>query len=300
MAYWEPIAELDEAYLVKPASKLREVTHEIARVTENRAPRGWWICFLIASTFAGIFAVCVGYLFYRGVGVWGNTAPVYWAWDITNFVWWVGIGHAGTLISAILFLFRQRVADGHQPLRRGDDDLRGHLRPHLPGHPRRAAVAALLRVPAPEPDDAVAELQVAAALGRLRGRHLLHGVAALLVHGPHPRPGHAARPVATKWRQRIYGFFALGWRGSNRHWQNYERAYLILAAISTPLVLSVHSVVSFDFATSVIPGLAHDDLPAVLRRRRHLLRLRDGRDGAPHRAVRLQARARRADARTSS
>jgi molybdopterin-containing oxidoreductase family membrane subunit len=94
MAYYEPIRELGEAPLVKPGSKLREVTDEIAGVTEKRAPLGWWICFLVASSFAGIFVLCVGYLFWRGIGVWGNTAPVYWAWDITNFVWWVGIGHA--------------------------------------------------------------------------------------------------------------------------------------------------------------------------------------------------------------
>ena len=77
MAYWEPIRELDEVPLVKPGSSLRDVTHDIARVSENRAPRGWWACFLLASAFAGIFVVCVCYLFYRGVGVWGNTAPVY-------------------------------------------------------------------------------------------------------------------------------------------------------------------------------------------------------------------------------
>ena len=79
MAYWEPIRELGETHLVKPGSSFGDVTNDIARVTENRAPRGWWACFLVASTFTGIFVLCVCYLFYRGVGVWGNKAPVYWA-----------------------------------------------------------------------------------------------------------------------------------------------------------------------------------------------------------------------------
>lgn len=108
MPYYEPIAAIDEGYFVRPGSSLRDITNDVARVTETPAPRGWWVCFGIALSLVGVFVVCVSYLFWRGVGVWGNTSPVYWAWDITNFVWWVGIGHAGTLISAILFIFRQR------------------------------------------------------------------------------------------------------------------------------------------------------------------------------------------------
>ena len=121
------------------------------------------------------------------------------------------------------------------------------------------------------------QLPQPAAVGRLRGQHLRHGLAALLVRRPDPRPGDAPRPRQDHGpRRSSTALFALGWRGSNRHWQHYERAYLLLAALATPLVLSVHSVVSFDFAVSQLPGLAHDDLPALLRRRRDLLRLRDG------------------------
>ena len=149
MAYWEPIKALDEAPLVKPGSTLKDVTHDIAVVTETRAPRGWWMCFMLASTFAGIFTLCVAYLFYRGVGAPGNTSPVYWAWDITNFVWWAGIGYAGTLISAILFIFRQR---WRTAINRFAEAMTicGYLRPHLPGHPRRSRVGRLLHVPATE------------------------------------------------------------------------------------------------------------------------------------------------------
>jgi hypothetical protein len=100
----------------------------------------------------------------------------------------------------------------------------------------------------------VAELPQPAAVGRVRGLHLLHGLAAVLVHGPHPDLATLRDRAKSKVAYYAYGMFALGWRGANRHWQNYEKAYLILAGLSTPLVLSVHTIVSFDFATSVIPG----------------------------------------------
>ena len=108
---------------------------------------------------------------------------------------------------------------------------------------------------------------------------LRHGLAAVLVHRADPRPGDAARPRRqSRSAQIVYGILALGWRGSARHWQRYETAYLLLAGLATPLVVSVHSVVSFDFAVAHRARLALDDLPALLRRRRDLLRLRDGAD----------------------
>src|SRR4029079_4977241 len=103
-----PIKAIGETPLVGEGTTFKSITETVARVTENKAPRGWWIAFLTAASFTGILGLAIGYLFWTGVGVWGNNAPVYWAWDITNFVWWIGIGHAGTLISAVLFLFRQK------------------------------------------------------------------------------------------------------------------------------------------------------------------------------------------------
>src|SRR5262249_34202054 len=103
-----PIKALGETPLTGEGVTFSSISETVCRVTENKAPRGWWIGFLIAATFTGIMGTAIGYLFWTGVGVWGNNAPVYWAWDITNFVWWIGIGHAGTLISAVLFLFRQK------------------------------------------------------------------------------------------------------------------------------------------------------------------------------------------------
>ncbi|MDB5557032.1 MAG: Molybdopterin oxidoreductase, partial [Rhizobium sp.] len=108
MSFEAPIKAIGEKDLVAPKSTFKSITEAVARVTENPAPTGWWIAFLTAFSFTGVLLGSIGYLFWRGVGVWGNNSPVGWAWDITNFVWWVGIGHAGTLISAVLFLFRQK------------------------------------------------------------------------------------------------------------------------------------------------------------------------------------------------
>ncbi len=108
MSYDAPIKELGETYLLPEGTTPHEVTETISRVTEDKTPRGWWLLFLMSLSALGAMGAALTYLFVQGVGVWGNNAPVYWAWDITNFVWWIGIGHAGTLISAILFLFRQK------------------------------------------------------------------------------------------------------------------------------------------------------------------------------------------------
>jgi molybdopterin-containing oxidoreductase family membrane subunit len=255
MAYYAPIRELDEAPLVKPGSTFHDITNDMSRVSENKAPRGWWIAFGISSTFVLIFTLCVGYLFYRGVGVWGNTQPVYWAWDITNFVWWVGIGHAGTLISAILFLFRQRWRTAINRFAEAMTLFAVICALIFPGiHVGRVWVVYYM-FPLPNqmslwPNFKSPLIWDLFAVGTYFTVSLLFWFTGLIPDLATLRD----RSKPGSLRQKAYGFFALGWRGSNRHWRNYERAYLILAAISTPLVLSVHSVVSTDFATSVIPG----------------------------------------------
>jgi molybdopterin-containing oxidoreductase family membrane subunit len=254
MAYWEPIPALDERPLVLPGSTLKDITNDIASVTETKAPRGGWIGFLLANAFAGLFTVCVAYLFYRGVGVWGNTAPVYWAWDITNFVWWVGIGHAGTLISAILFIFRQKWRTAINRFAEAMTIFAVICALIFPGiHVGRVWVVYYM-FPLPNqmalwPNFKSPLIWDLFAVGTYFTVSSMFWYVGLI-----PDLATLRDRSTTTIRRTIYGFFALGWRGSNRHWRNYERAYLILAAISTPLVLSVHSVVSMDFATSVIPG----------------------------------------------
>jgi Ni/Fe-hydrogenase subunit HybB-like protein len=254
MAYYEPITEIGEARLVQKGSTFAEVTDDIAGVTETPAPRGWWIAFGLAMTFVGIFTFCVGYLFWRGVGVWGNTSPVFWAWDITNFVWWVGIGHAGTLISAILFIFRQKWRTAINRFAEAMTIFAVICALIFPGiHVGRPWMMYYV-FPLPNqmtlwPNFKSPLLWDVFAVGTYFTVSLLFWYVGLI-----PDLATLRDRTTNRTRQVVYGLFALGWRGSNRHWRNYERAYLILAAISTPLVLSVHSVVSMDFATSVIPG----------------------------------------------
>lgn len=249
-----PIKALGEHSLLPEGTTFHDVTEKVCQVTENRAPRGWWIIFLSAVAFTGFMAIALTYLLVTGVGAWGNNSPVMWAWDITNFVWWIGIGHAGTLISAILFLFRQKwrtsinrfaeamtifavMCAGLYP---GVHTGRPWFDYYMFPVPNQMLMWPNFKSPLMWDIFAVSTYFTVSALFWFTG--LIPDFATLRDRSK------------TRIRRLVYGALALGWRGSNRHWRNYERAYLILAAISTPLVLSVHSVVSFDFATSVLPG----------------------------------------------
>jgi molybdopterin-containing oxidoreductase family membrane subunit len=249
-----PIAEIGETRLLPAHMTPALVSEQVSSVTERPAPLGWWIYFGISLLLLGVLGISVSYLFWEGIGAWGNNNPVGWAWDITNFVWWIGIGHAGTLISAILFLFRQK--------------WRTSINRFAEAMTIFAVICALLfpsihvgrpwhiyyTLPIPNqmsmwPNFKSPLLWDVFAVSTYFTVSLLFWYVGLI-------PDLATLRDRAKLvvRKRAYGFAALGWRNSNRHWRNYERAYLILAAFSTPLVLSVHSVVSFDFATSVMPG----------------------------------------------
>ncbi len=254
MGYIVPIKELEESPLVDPKISMHEVTEAVAKVTENPAPRGWWFAFLFAASFTGILGIAVAILFWFGVGVWGNNSPTYWAWDITNFVWWIGIGHAGTLISAVLFLFRQKWRTAINRFSEAMTIFAVMCAGMYPGLHIGRAWYAYYMFPIPNqmalwPNFKSPLMWDIFAVSTYFTVSLLFWFVGLI-----PDFATLRDRAKTAIRRKVYAFFALGWHGSNRHWQNYERAYLILAAFSTPLVLSVHSVVSFDFATSVIPG----------------------------------------------
>ncbi len=209
-----------------------------------------------------------------------------WAWAITNFVWWIGIGHAGTLISAILLLLNQQWRNS---INRFAEAMTlfavacAGMFPLL--HLGRPWLVYWL-FPYPNTMGVAAEFPQPAGVGRVRGFHVRHGLAAVLVRRPDARSGHPARPRQQSRRCKfIYGILAMGWRGSAKHWSVYETASLLLAGLATPLVLSVHTVVSFDFTIAHRPRLAQHLLPALLRGGRHLFRLRHG-AGAGHSAAR--------------
>jgi Ni/Fe-hydrogenase subunit HybB-like protein len=241
--------------VIAPGHTLGTVTDKISSIVLTRKTSvGWYAGFSAAFLLTVMLAVSVTYLFVRGIGIWGNNVPVGWAFEITNFVWWIGIGHAGTLISAILLLLRQTwrtsinrfaeamtlfavVCAGLFPaIHTGRPWLDYWLLPY----PNTMGVWPQFRSPIMWDVFAVSTYATVSLLFWFVG--LIPDLATLRDRSQ------------SKTGQVIYGVFALGWRGSARHWHRYETAYLLLAGLATPLVVSVHTVVSFDFSIAILPG----------------------------------------------
>ena len=242
----EPLILGDKSY--------HDITEDVCRPIENDAPKAWYLMITIAGLVAMWGIGCILYLIGTGIGTWGLNKTVGWAWDITNFVWWVGIGHAGTLISAILHLFRQNWRNAINRFAETMTLFAVICALVFPGiHVGRIWVAYWF-LPLPNqmgmwPNMRSPLIWDFFAVFTYFTVSLLFWYTGLI-----PDLATLRDRAKTNLKRKIYGFFALGWRGGNRQWQHYELAYLVLAGISTPLVLSVHSVVSSDFATSVIPG----------------------------------------------
>ena len=241
--------------LVDNHDSLGSVTKEVLRAAEvPKPPIGWFIGLGIASTLASCFGLLIGYLIFTGVGVWGNQNPVMWGFPIVNFVFWVGIGHAGTLISAILFLFRQKWRTAINRFAEAMTIFAVICAGTFPGiHVGRVWLAYWL-FPIPNQMEMWPQFR-SPLLWDVFAVSTYFTVSLLFWYlGMVPDLATMRDRANTKLKAFAYGFFSLGWRGSTRHWHRYERAYLLLAALATPLVLSVHSVVSFDFAVSQLPG----------------------------------------------
>jgi molybdopterin-containing oxidoreductase family membrane subunit len=223
-------------------------------VLKRKTPLGWFVGFGIAFFLVQLLLLTITHLLFTGIGIWGNNIPVGWAFDIINFVWWIGIGHAGTLISAILLLLRQkwrtsinRFAEAMTLFAVASAGLFPLLhmgRPWLAywmlPHPNTMGLWPQFRSPLMWDVFAVSTYATVSALFWYIG--LIPDFATL-------RDRTGSKPF-----QIIYGMLAMGWRGSARHWHRYEMAYLLLAGLATPLVLSVHTIVSFDFAIAIVPG----------------------------------------------
>ncbi|MDA1014721.1 MAG: polysulfide reductase NrfD [Planctomycetota bacterium] len=233
-----------------------EVTEQVSRVSEApRAPLAWYVAFAGSLGLLSLLGFCVLYLIFTGVGVWGLNTPVAWAYDITNFVFWVGIGHAGTLISAVLFLFRQRwrtsvnrsaeamtlfavMCAGIFPLiHMGRPWLAYWMAPYPNS---RGSLWVNFKSPLLWDVFAISTYLLISAVFWYIG--LLPDLATVRDRS---QPGL---------RRRACSFLSLGWNGSARTWHRYETVYMLLAGLATPLVFSVHTIVSMDFATAVIPG----------------------------------------------
>jgi Ni/Fe-hydrogenase subunit HybB-like protein len=241
--------------LVDPErSALGQITAAVAAPMEWKTPPAWYVVTAISLSMLGIFGGSTAYLFWEGTGIWGLNSPVFWAWDITNFVFWVGIGHAGTLISAILFLFRQKWRTGINRFSEAMTIFAVMCALSFPTiHVGRVW---MLYYVFPIPNQMAIWPNFRSPLLWDVFAVSIYGTVSILFWYVGLIPDLATMRDRAKSRlaQLLFGAFSLGWRGSMRHWVHYEVAYLLLAGLSTPLVLSVHSVVSFDFATSQLPG----------------------------------------------
>jgi Ni/Fe-hydrogenase subunit HybB-like protein len=241
--------------IMEPGYTFATVTDKISSIVLTRkTPRGWYIGLAISFGLFMLFLYAVSVLLVKGVGVWGVNIPVGWGFAIVNFVWWIGIGHAGTLISAILLLLKQ---DWRTSINRFAEAMtlfavacagvypilhlgRPWLAYWLFPYPNTMSIWPQFRSPLIWDVFAVSTYAIVSLMFWFVG--LIPDLATL-------------RDRATgRVRKVIYGLLAMGWRGSARHWSRYETMYLLLAGLATPLVVSVHTVVSFDFAIAIVPG----------------------------------------------
>jgi len=247
--------ENERAPVIEPGYTLGSVTDKISSIVLTRpTSNAWFVGFGVMFLVTMMLLFAVGYLFLKGVGIWGVTIPIGWGFAIVNFVWWIGIGHAGTLISAILLLLRQswrnsinRFAEAMTLFAVASAGIfplihvgRPWLAYWLFPYPNTMRVWPQFRSPLVWDVFAVSTYATISALFWFIG--LIPDLATLRDRSEE------------RWKKIIYGMLAMGWRGSARHWHRYETAYLLLAGLATPLVISVHSIVSMDFATSILPG----------------------------------------------
>ena len=248
--------ENQRAPVIEPGYTLGSVTDKISSIVLTRpTSNGWFLGFGIAFLLTMMMLFAISYLFVKGVGIWGVTIPIGWGFAIVNFVWWIGIGHAGTLISAILLLLKQswrtsinRAAEAmtlFAVMCAGMFPILHTGRPWLAAYwlfplPLTMGVWPQFRSPLIWDVFAVSTYFTVSLLFWFTG--LIPDIATLRDNAKH------------RVTRIIYGVLCMGWRGSARHWSRYETAYLLLAGLSTPLVLSVHTVVSWDFAIAVLPG----------------------------------------------
>lgn len=240
---------------------LAQIEELVAKPLDTKPDKKFYIAISISGAFLMIGAVLLLITFYYGVGMWGNNQPVGWAFPIVNFVFWIGIGHAGTLISAILFLLRQKWRTGiarfaeamtifavmcagiFPIIHTGRPWLAGYLMPYPNQH------GLWINFSSPLVWDVF-------AVSTYFTVSLIFWYTGLI-----PDFATLRDRTTSKVKKTVYSIFSLGWRHSHRHWQHYEKTYALLAGFATPLVLSVHTIVSFDFAVSILPGWHTTILP---------------------------------------
>lgn len=230
------------------------IDNHVAGPIQQPTRRGWWIGFGVGFTLLMVLLASVTYLFAKGIGVWGVNVPVGWGFAIITFVWWIGIGHAGTFISAILLLLNQQWRTSINRLTEAMTLFAVAC----------AATYPLLHLGRPEQFYWLAPYPNPMGLWPQFRSPLVWDFFAIATYGSVslmfwyiglvPDLATMRDRSRSRIKRYIYGFFALGWRGESRHWSHHQSAYIVLAALATPLVLSVHSIVGMDFAVSIVPG----------------------------------------------
>jgi Ni/Fe-hydrogenase subunit HybB-like protein len=245
--------------LVTGGKTVKDVSHDISRQVEGKPTMLWWVAMAVSLALLGFGFYCVIVLLWEGVGVWGLNKTVGWAWDITNFVWWVGIGHAGTLISAILLLFRQKWRMSINRAAEAMTIFAVICAASFPAlHMGRLWLGFYWALPLPNTFGSLwvnfnsPLLWDVFAISTYFTVSLVFWYIGLIPDFATIRD--RALVQGNKIRATIYNGLSFGWQGGAKTWMRYESVALILAGLSTPLVLSVHTIVSMDFATSVIPG----------------------------------------------
>ena len=249
--------KLHEEPLVNPKVKTyAEVTDAVCQHTEQFPTKLWWVAFLISASLAGMATMAIVYLLLTGAGQSGIRSPVGWGMMIITFVFWVGIGHAGTLISAVLFLFKQH---WRTAINRSAEAMTifavicAGIFPLI--HTGRPWYSIYWLFPLPNQMGPLWVNFRSPLLWDVFAVGTYFTISAVFWYtGLVPDLATVRDRAKNFWRKKAYTVLALGWRGSGRGWHHYEVAYWILAGLATPLVLSVHSIVSFDFAVSIVPG----------------------------------------------
>ena len=240
--------------LIEGGKTYHDITVDLVRSTEKAPTKTWWIAFLISAHVLLFGVFCILWTIWHGIGTWDLNRTIGWGWDITNFVWWIGIGHAGTLISAILLLFRQKWRTG---VNRAAEAMTifavmcAGLFPLI--HMGRIWMAFFI-FPYPNTRGSLWPNFNSPLLWDVFAISTYFTVSLLFWYTGLVPDFATVRDRASGLRKRIYNWLSFGWTGTAKHWQRWEALSLVLAGLATPLVLSVHTIVSFDFATSVIPG----------------------------------------------
>ena len=240
--------------LITGSKTYHQITEDICSPTEQAPSKSWILGFIVASSLLAFGVFSILWTIYFGIGTWNLNRTIGWGWDITNFVWWVGIGHAGTLISAILLLFRQKWRTGVNRAAEAMTIFAVICAALFPGiHVGRIWVVFYF-FPLPNTRGPLWVNFNSPLLWDLFAISTYFTVSLLFWYTGLVPDFATVRDRAKGFRKKLYSFLSFGWTGAAKHWQRWESLSLVLAGLATPLVLSVHTIVSFDFATSIIPG----------------------------------------------